>query len=75
MKFRHPPGVDGNLSEAFSTKPDADEPWRYTCPNCGNQPRKQGIDSYACRNCDETFSKDELKDLKGENEPRFTRPG
>jgi DNA-directed RNA polymerase subunit RPC12/RpoP len=60
-------GLVNYLPEAYGSKPDPDEPWRYVCPDCGRQiVTARGIQKYRCRNCSKTFEFEELRDKKHE---------
>jgi len=47
----------------YDSKPDPDEPWRFTCPDCGNQVyRHVRKKVYHCQSCRETYKKRDLND-------------
>lgn len=55
------------VQEAYRTKPDPDEPWRYVCPNCGGQVHANAQarrKPYQCTRCRKTWRKDGLRDKK-----------
>jgi len=50
----------------YRSKPDPEEPWRYVCPECGNQVyRAKHNHGYYCETCQSGgYAKDELYDKK-----------
>lgn len=67
----HPDERPTELREADSTKFDPDEPWRFVCPACWPDKRRQvttrgsGIrSSFRCETCGENSKPDDLIDLK-----------
>jgi tRNA(Ile2) C34 agmatinyltransferase TiaS len=57
--------VRREVPEAYESKPDSDEPWRYVCPDCEGQIKSASrIGHYECHNCDSLTKRDDLKDLK-----------
>lgn len=59
-----PAGID-LPSPSGRSKPDPDEPWRYTCPDCRRQVtrHKRGY-TYRCPHCGESYQFEELYDEK-----------
>jgi len=53
----------GAVSESGATRLDSD-PWRFACPECGNQVRKQSDTTAFCSRCGETLNATELMDMK-----------
>jgi len=54
---------DGTVPESRTTRLDGDI-WRYACPDCGTQVRKQSETTAFCSRCHETLEITELMDLK-----------
>lgn len=57
--------VEDVVSRQDRSKPDPDEPFRYTCPNCRKQVHRhvRGF-TYRCQDCKEAFPFRELYDEK-----------
>jgi hypothetical protein len=48
---------------AFDSKPDPDEPWRFTCPECDSQVyRHERKKTYNCQKCGGNWKKRDLND-------------
>lgn len=56
---------DETVGQAFASKPDPDEPWRYVCPECEGQVRRSGKGlQYGCSTCSWTGYRADLWDRK-----------